>query len=340
MIDDALAPARDPERVAPDLHEFLTGQQRFADEVSRVWAGQIESSRAQMDTAVADLTVRFSGIVARLDTMLADYSGDRRSARAGIDAQAADICQASERRLTHVVDSLRQAMDSKAEMFAQVQGLQGFLADLGRMAAAISRIAQQTHLLSINAAIEAAHAGASGSGFAVVAQEVRSLSKMSADTGTDIARTVQTIQNAIRSTQTAAEESARRDAQTMLESEQRIREVIGQFGDLTGSMRDVVEAMRSESRGIKAEVDEAIFQLQFQDRIGQVMAHVRQNIELLPDLQRRNAVACERAGRPVPLDPQPLLTELASTYAMVDEHRIHEGRTPAAASADNEVTFF
>jgi methyl-accepting chemotaxis protein len=75
-------------------------------------------------------------------------------------------------------------------MLGKVQGLDRFIQELHEMAADVAKIAQQTNLLSLNAAIEAARAGELGRGFAVVAKEFRMLSLQSGDTGRNIAAKV------------------------------------------------------------------------------------------------------------------------------------------------------
>jgi len=318
-----------------ELHSYLQSNRSFSARIAPVWSGHIESSRKQMESAITALSERFSAIVQRLDQTLHHGSGGDGSGSAG----AATLYARSERDLASVVESLRESLRAKAQMLQQVEGLQKFIGELQEMADAVARIAQQTNLLAINAAIEAAHAGESGRGFATVAAEVRALSQRSGETGIQIQKKVQAVNAAIVGVRSTAEASARHEDETLRGSETKIREVLGGYEGLTSSLENAAEALRSESREIKNEVYEALVQLQFQDRVSQIMDHVRANIQSLPGVIDEHAETCEREGALRELDPAAVLRALEATYSMGDEHEIHQG-AKVEAPASHEITFF
>jgi len=332
---------REDQRRKQEVQRYLASQHAFGAEIAPVWSRQIESSRSQMEEAVGELSGRFAGIVAKLESALAPQ---RAQGRADETQDAKQLYEHSQRQLEAVLDALRTMMSGKAAILTQVQALRGFVAQLQEMAEAVAKIAQQTNLLSINAAIEAAHAGEQGRGFATVAQEVRVLSRQSGDTGMRIGQTIKVVNEAIMAALKTAEATAHQEDQAVDVSQTAIREVLERFEGFTTSLADSADELREQSHEIKSEVHEALVQLQFQDRVSQVMSHVRASIDQLPSVIEAHCAECERTGELHALDPSGLLDELAKSYAMQDEHARHEGKqitaAAAAAPADTEITFF
>ncbi|CAG2137220.1 methyl-accepting chemotaxis protein [Cupriavidus plantarum] len=322
---------------------LLAEMHDFSAALSPVWAAHIESSRSQMEDAITALSARFAGIVMRLGQTL-QQSGEAQGSTA--DGAAHAVYAASQQQLQGVVDSLRDAMAGKAHMLTKIQDLQAFIGELQDMADGVSRIAHQTNLLAINATIEAAHAGELGKGFSQVAQEVRALSRMSGETGRQIASKISVINAAIEETRKAADTSRTQEDHVMTDSEQRIQDVLNRFDGLTHTLAQSAEMLREESRGIQVEINEALVQLQFQDRVSQILSHVRDNIDRVPAVVQEHVAQSER-GDEAPLRADGLLRELEATYAMASERAVHHGTkgaapapAPAAAAQHDDITFF
>ncbi|SFV10892.1 methyl-accepting chemotaxis protein [Pseudoduganella namucuonensis] len=319
-----------------DIEGYLDGRQAFSEQVLPVWCRHIESSRAQMEDAVAELASRFSGIVDKLDSAL--HLSNAAAAESG-DASLAKVFSHSESQLGDVVAIMKSALQSKHAMLVRIRELEQFTRELRDMAEGVASIAAQTNLLALNAAIEAARAGPAGRGFAVVAQEVRNLSNRSAETGRSISDRVGKISAAIVSACHAATESSDAEDQAMKSSEGTIGAVLREFRNVTDAMTQSSELLKQESMAIKHEVGEALVQLQFQDRVSQVLGHVHHNMEMLPGLfddNRRRYQDGEGLRAP---EAAELLGELEKTYAMAEEHAVHRGEA-ATAKASDEVTFF
>jgi methyl-accepting chemotaxis protein len=329
LAGGAFAALRAP---APQAAEQSTGddpasRRAFGAEVADVWTSHIDASRDQMETAVVALVERFSGIVTRLGQAL-DASGTARNGDNIVDAFAA-----SEKELRSLLDMLAGAAASKRQMLQKIEGLEEITATLQKMAADVASIAWQTNLLALNAAIEAARAGEAGRGFAVVASEVRMLSNRSADAGKHIAEQVGRISAAIDVTCRAAEDSMRAETRAVQASEQMIGNVLGSLRGVTDALVASSDLLQHESAGIQAEVGDALVQLQFQDRVSQILSHVRDNIARLPSWLDEQ----QQGGG---LDARSLLAELESTYAMAEERTLHKSTAKPAPQLAEDITFF
>jgi len=317
----------------------LGGLEEVCTEAVPIWSKQVETSRSQTEHAIMDLASRFAGISAKLEAAVqASQAAAGDLAGAG-DSGAMAVLTQSETELTSVIDSLKDAQHSRNDMLVQVRSLTDYTAELTTMAAEVAAIASQTNLLALNAAIEAARAGEAGRGFAVVADEVRKLSGLSSETGKKMSEKVAVINASIADVFQVAERSSEHDTQSVAASESTIQQVLGRFHDVTSQLSDSAELLQRESTGIRGEISDVLVALQFQDRVSQILAHVRNNMDSL----HRHLAACHeeqgRSGQRTQIDAKAWLAEMELTYATEEQRQIHHGAQTSAA-VEQEITFF
>jgi methyl-accepting chemotaxis protein len=290
-----------------------------------IWARQIETSRGHTEAAVVALSERFSGIVQRLDAAL---GREESIGRQDVSAQM----RASERDLKLVMDALRAIQQSRDELANEIRGLAAYTEDVRSMASEVESIAFQTNVLALNAAIEAAHAGERGKGFAVVANEVRALSNAARDTGKRITKKATLISEALGKISETNEIVAERDQREVKSSEANIGAVLDRFTQSTSQFAETAQRSMEQSRAIKDEVAESLVQLQFQDRVSQILAQVVSSIGRMTDWAGGDIA-------PVHADEREQLAQMMGSYATEEQRRNHQGLAVDAV-APQAVTFF
>jgi methyl-accepting chemotaxis protein len=168
------------------------------------------------------------------------------AARAADDADQS--AQQGEKVMQSTIHSITQMRGEIANTATVIRRLEADSGRIGKVLEVIRGIAEQTNLLALNAAIEAARAGEAGRGFAVVADEVRNLAQRTAESIIEINQIIQSVQTgavdaaqAIDSGQTRSDESV---------------EQVTQAGAMLERITHAVEAIRDMNRQIATAAEE------------------------------------------------------------------------------------
>jgi methyl-accepting chemotaxis protein len=343
LLSRAVAHALRADHAAVQLQHSTAavgGLEAVCLEAVPIWAKQVESSRQQTETAIVELSSRFYAISNRLQETVNASQSAAGNLSGKSEGSALEVLAQSDSELVKVIDSLKASQYSRDQMLAQVHNLTAYTGELRTMAAEVAAIAQQTNLLALNAAIEAARAGEAGRGFAVVADAVRTLSSQSSETGQKMSAKVDIINGAITQLVQAASSSSDDDNDSVASSEVSIQRVLERFKNITGRLSDSAALLQQESVGIHNEVTEVLVSLQFQDRVSQILAHVRNNMQAL---HGRLQASRRNPGQPMEIDADAWLAEMELTYATDEQRQNHRGSNTSIgthASASAEITFF
>jgi len=314
------------------------------NEAARTWTTHLATAQTEMHEATAKLLQGFDEILTQLDTIVA---APEQAAAGGVDARSA-VLEECESQLRGLIDNFHGFVRSREDMMGSVRTLSGASSGLRDMAEDVAKLARQTNLLSINAAIEAARAGPSGRGFAVVATEVRRLSAESGDTGRRISERVNEFGAHMQTALTQAAEHTEADAQVIHESEATIHRVVGQVDQAVTELNQRAAELGQRGQIVRVQVEQLMMAFQFQDRVHQIVDQVNSSIH--------SAVACLQQALPTGQTPQAEAwrTLLSAGYSTQEQRAVLAGAgararagaaTPAIAPRDatgtrTETTFF
>lgn len=304
------------------------------DEAARTWTTHLGTAQTQMREATEQLLSGFAQILEQLDAIIdPDRSGaaGRPVTASGLDSRA-QVLEACESQLRGLIQNFHGFVQSRDEVMQSVRLLASESASLGGMAEDVAKIARQTNLLSLNAAIEAARAGPSGRGFAVVATEVRRLSTESGDTGRRIGEHVKDFGQRMRTALSQAAEHTEHDAEVIRASEQTINQVVEQVDSAVSQLNERAAELSARGEAVRAQVEQLMVAFQFQDRVHQIMDQVNSSIASAVARLQQSLID----GRAPDAEEW---TALLSAGYTTDEQRFASA-PGAAASSSSDTTFF
>ncbi len=281
----------------------------------------------QTGTAVAQLGESFQGILGAIQksteesqALIAHFTAGRNGGRYAFDSMEELLRRNREQDeiVTRVIGSIMEATEN---LRREVEKMAGEVAGIQNIAEEVGYIADQTNLLALNAAIEAARAGEHGRGFAVVADEVRKLSDKALDAGKRIEKMSTSIRRQIDASTSQTQEVMGRNTDNAAATQVSLKNFEVRFTDSLGALADAMRAMTTSAETTGREISNVVFSLQFQDIVRQRLEHVIKALEaqgedLLGDIPAVQDVSPLLSG----WRPNPGKREHLQTVVTVDNH--------------------
>jgi methyl-accepting chemotaxis protein WspA len=261
-----------------EFYELSTGLNRLADDLSAL-VGQVQRSGIQVNATATQIAAtareqqstahEIAATTAEIGSTSKDISTTSKELVKTIDqvSQVADdtarLANSGQTAIGRMEATMRQIMDASGAITAKLAALSEKTANINSVVTTITKVADQTNLLSLNAAIEAEKAGEYGLGFAVVAMEIRRLADQTAVATYDIEKSVKEMQSAVAAGVMGLDkfsDEVRRGVEEIRQVSTQLAQIIRQVQTLTPRFQTVNEGMHAQATGAQ-QISDTLTQL-------------------------------------------------------------------------------
>lgn len=198
--------------------------------------------------------------------------------------QTAGLAGTGQVGLSRMEATMNHVMEAAGSVNSRLATLNEKAGNINQVVTTIARVADQTNLLSLNAAIEAEKAGEYGRGFSVVATEIRRLADQTAVATYDIEQIVREIQSAVAAGVMGMDkfsEEVRRGMSEVTQVGDQLSQIIGQVQSLAPRVQMVNEGMQAQAGGAE-QINQALIQLS--EAAQQTVESLRQSSQAIDEL--------------------------------------------------------
>lgn len=279
-----------------------------ANSVNQI-ASELASGSSEQAASVVEITAAMEEL-ARTAAQIADNA----STQADLTAQAEASGSVGSDAVDEAVEGVEEVKKRISGIATRADTLGTRSKEIYRVLDLITDIAQETHILSLNAAIEAAAAGDHGRRFSVVAEEVRRLAQRSQESVDSVRNLLDEFTSSIRATVVATEEGSKEAARVL----ERARAAAAAIDELKSASSDTARVAKEISLATQqqnAASDQVVLTLKEVSQVVQRMADSLKDFSGTADQLNDLGLAIQLVAQSFHLDSPHSLKRLASTWA-------------------------
>jgi len=254
------------------------GLNRLADDLSEL-VGQVQHSGIQVNTAATEIAAtareqqstanEIAATTAEIGATSKEISATSKelvktmNEVSGVAEETANVAGSGQTAIGKMEATMRHIMEASGSITGKLAVLSEKTTNINSVVTTITKVADQTNLLSLNAAIEAEKAGEYGLGFAVVAMEIRRLADQTAVATYDIEKMVKEMQSAVSAGVMGMDkfsDEVRRGVEEIRQVSTQLAQIIHQVQTLTPRFQTVNEGMHAQATGAQ-QISETLTQL-------------------------------------------------------------------------------
>jgi len=252
------------QNMAKNLHSLIFQTQKSGVQISTS-ATQIAAAGKQLEATVAEQLASTNEVTATAHQIAATSRALVKTMEqvAELSQSTAAAAGGSQADLNHMEAVMRQLAEATQSISRKLGVMSEKASNINSVVTTINKVADQTNLLSLNAAIEAEKAGEYGAGFAVVAREIRRLADQTAVATLEIAQMIKEMQGAVSTGVMEMDKFNKSMVDSVTDMgriSDQIAQVIGQVQGLTPRFEQASHAVEEQSQGAQ-QISEAMGQL-------------------------------------------------------------------------------
>ncbi len=252
------------QRMMDNLNVLVAQVQRSGIQVTSS-STEIAATARQQEATMTEQVATVNEIVATSTEISATTKEltNTMDAVSRVAESTAESAASGQNALVKMEDTMRKMVEASASIASKLEVLSEKASNINTVVTTISKVADQTNLLSLNAAIEAEKAGEYGLGFSVVATEIRRLADQTAVATWDIEQMIKEMQSAVNAGVMSVDkfsDEVRRSVEDVRQVGSQLTHIIDQVQALTPRFEMVNDSMHQQSQGAD-QIKQAIVQL-------------------------------------------------------------------------------
>jgi len=315
---------RSSRRHAPMTDEVIAQDINSSQQAFDVLRQQVSATIQTSETAVFAMMERMTrvhGCTVQLRDRIAEAVGRSQV----LSADSLDQAQRHGKALEQLADHQREFESLRHGSLDRVRTVAHQVRDLTPLASLISDIARQTNLIAINAAIEAARAGDAGSGFKVVAGEIRRLSGLTAQAAQEITQGIDSAAQGVHAELERLETSLTEDSALQLHDiADHMKLLSSTLGDVIPYLSGLSSHMELSLQRVTSDIVDTLGDMQFQDINRQLLEQINGALASLSNHFAQLYQLIDGRAPPPPQLLEDLMQRWTSDYVMHSQRVAHE----------------